>query len=204
MSFNRLNYDECTYKHNLRQSMGTGDYLLNTPTIDCQSCFPADPAMKNPRGVSICGNRGLIDVDSELIGINKKASNCPNDKYIPQQYCSLNHVPDCKSLPQEDTRISNPPCTLRSTGWNRWEWLCRNPQEKALVPFDFNISYRTIVKDNHRPCLPKPINQLHVLPPNHFSEDVVTSGFPCSQEVMDIPSVHWRSCSTYEPYKLPA
>ena len=23
----------------------------------------------------------------------------------------------------EDTRLSNPPCNLRGTGWNRWEWL---------------------------------------------------------------------------------
>ena len=202
MSFNRLNYDECTYKHNLKQSMSPGDYMITTPTIECQSCFPADPAVSSGlAGVSICANKPLVDVDSELIGITRKASNCPSDKYLPTKPCDLSKRPDCKSLPREDTRMSNPPCTLRGTGWNRWEWLCQNPQDKALIPFDYNISYRLIAKDNHRPCLPTPISQVPTLPRDHFSNDIVTSGIPCSQESRDVPSTHWRSCATYAPYK---
>ena len=67
---------------------------------------------------------------------------------------------------QEDTRLSNPPCTLRGTGWNRWEWLCQDPQEE-LRPFDFNISNRIAAKDAHRPCIPIPISFNNRTNPNN-------------------------------------
>ena len=46
----------------------------------------------------------------------------------------LNDYPEC-GIPAEDTRLSNPPCNLRGTGINRWEYLDRNPQEFFEVPF---------------------------------------------------------------------
>jgi len=66
--------------------------------------------------------------------------------------------------PTEDTRLSNPPCTLRSTGWNRWEWLCWNPQDRAEIPFQWNTSYRTVVKDNHTPIIEEPLDQSALMP----------------------------------------
>ena len=33
MSFNRLNYDTCAYKHNLAETVGPGEYQLKTPPI---------------------------------------------------------------------------------------------------------------------------------------------------------------------------
>jgi hypothetical protein len=66
--------------------------------------------------------------------------------------------------PTESTRLSNPPCTLRGTGWNRWEWLCKNPQDKVAIPFDHMIDSVLVAKDNHRPLLPKPIDQSLALP----------------------------------------
>jgi hypothetical protein len=203
MSFNRLNYDDCTYQHNLTQSVGVGDYMLNTPSIECLSCFPKDPQTQSQKGgVSSCDQYKRVDVDSELLGITRKASNCPSQKYVPfvTPTCEIVNMPDCKSLPNEGTRISNPPATLRCTGWNRWEWLCQNPQDKALVPFDFNVNYRLVAKDNHRPCLPTPISQVPSLPKEHFSDDVYQPENSCQQAIKDIPSVHWRNCKTYEVY----
>lgn len=202
MSFNRLNYDQCTYKHNLRQSIGTGDYQLNTPRIECTGCFPQDPKLTIGKyGASLCGDKPLVDVDSELKIITRKASNCPTQKYLPQPtpFCNTVNLQDCRSVPQEDTRLSNPPCTMRGTGWNRWEWLCQNPQDKVFVPFDFNVSNRLIVKDNHRPCIPKPVDQSMVLPPMNQSDDMYEYRQQYDENT-DIPSVHWRRCSTYNAY----
>ena len=70
----------------------------------------------------------------------------------------LTHFKDCDVAPREDTRLSNPINNLRGTGWNRWEWLCLNPQERVLMPFDHAIN-RIVVKDNHRPCVPTPIDE---------------------------------------------
>ena len=170
MSHTRLLYDDCAYKHELKESVSPGEYVLNTPRVDCNgSCFVPSPGVPlGSSGAAIC-NKELIDVDSELIGITRKASSCPTSKFLPsgKPFCTAKMPQECFELAPEPTRISNGPCTLRgiANGWNRWEWLCVNPQDKAFIPFDYNINNRTVVKDNHRPCLEKPIDQSPALPP---------------------------------------
>ena len=44
--------------------------------------------------------------------------------------------------------------------------MCLDPQERVLIPFDYNINNRLVVKDNHRPCIPKPIDVNQSLPPD--------------------------------------
>lgn len=203
MSFNRLNYDSCTYAHNLRQSVGAGDYMVNTPRVECFSCFPIDTSVNLGKyGAALCSDKPLIDVDSELRILTRKASNCPTDQYLPKgEFCNLKPLPDCRSaISREDTRLSNPPCTLRSTGWNRWEWLCIDPQSKVFAPFDYNINNRLIVKDNHRPCIPQPINQSPALPPMNASDDmVVYNDAMCRIPNEDIPSITWNKCASVRP-----
>ena len=70
---------------------------------------------------------------------------------------------DC-GLTTDDSRLSNPPSTLRGTGFNRWEALPFNPQERVTQPFDFQINSKLLSKDNHRPCVPRPIEQTLVNP----------------------------------------
>ena len=94
----------------------------------------------------------------------------------------------------EDTRLSNPACNLRGTGWNRWEWLCLDPQERVLMPFDYNINNRLVVKDNHRPCIPKPIDVTPSLPKG--DGDLLCD---ITQKVCSVPtgppSVQWQDAS---------
>lgn len=198
-----LNYDNCTYKHNLKQSVSVGDYKINQPRVECVSCFEPSPSViLNGNGVDVCSDKPLIDVDSELKLINRHATNCPAQKYLPssKSYCAKATVPDCRGLTNEDTRLSNPPCTLRASGWNRWEWLCQNPQDKALVPFDFMISNRIVVKDNHRPCIPQPIDQSHSLPALNNDDSVYVPKTNCSEMVSDLPSKVWRKTGEYQYY----
>lgn len=170
MAFNRLNYDDNTYKHILRESVGPGDYQVNAPRANCEGCFFPSPDVRiNTYGGGVC-HKEFIDVDSELMGLTRKSTHCPAGKYIPTEkgFCDMKLPPkDCFGLTREDTKLSNPPCTLRGTGWNRWEWLCTNPQDNALISFDYNINNRLIVKDNHRPCVPSPVDQSTSLPPVH-------------------------------------
>ena len=158
MSFNRLNYDTNTYKQNLYQSVGPGEYRLVEPPNTEEGCFAESPHIRMQfQGVSVDSERPLIDVDSELLNLTRPATNCPSRKYIPDgSQCGLTnpkaaennktHGKSCL-LNVEDTRLSNPPCTLRGTGWNRWEWLCQDPQERVLIPFDNNVSNRLLFKD---------------------------------------------------------
>ena len=149
MSHSRILYDNCTTKADLNESIGPGIYQLETPPISCTPCYPYPPSVRlQARGNSVNSNKKKIDVDSELLGITRKLSRCSQNKFQPcgdriqfGYECEdeeITNWPDC-FVPREDTRLSNPPCTLRGTGWNRWEWLCQDPQERVERPFDFNI-----------------------------------------------------------------
>ncbi len=204
MSFNRLNYDTCSYQHSLAESVGPGEYMLTEPPNVNEPCFAQSPQIRLQRqGVSVAQNMPLIDVDSELMNLTRPATNCPSRKYIPDgNQCNeshklqeaknnLAHGNDC-FFDVEDTRLSNPACNLRGTGWNRWEWLCLNPQDRVLMPFDHNINNRLVVKDNHRPCIPKPIDVSLSLPPQTAmpasNNTVSTCGVPTGP-----PSIHWQN-----------
>ncbi len=189
MSFSKNIYDEESYQQSINQSVGPGSYHLGVPRVSCKPCFPTDPTiMLQGQGVSHIKDTPLVDVSSELYGINRKLSKNINDQYIPScpdSVCSsgevcgqgvvgtcangghsnntLEHMSDC-SLPTEDTRLTNPPCNLRGTGWNRWQHLHTNPQANVEIPFNWNISNRILVKDNHRACIPTPLDPRQVLP----------------------------------------
>lgn len=169
-------HDPCSYDEKLRRSVGPGMYMLTTPANDEATCsrdVPADPFLRYQAwGPNACPPGKAVEDGSELLGLNYKISQCSSDSYLPGRYPSKGACaapgradPRACMAPTESTRLSNPPCTLRATGWNRWEWLCWDPQERAIVPFEWNVSYRTVVKDNHRPCVPVPMDQAATLPP---------------------------------------
>lgn len=190
MSFNNLKYDTCSYKQVLSESVGPGEYQLNMPFVACDDCFSKDPQLILQRsGVSVAKNIPMIDVDSELMNINRKLTNCSSDEFIPKfdengeidNSVENTHFKDCSIPLIENTRLSNPASTLRGTGWNRWEWLCENPQSRSLVPFDFNINNRLITKDNHRPLVNTPMDQSGLFPPQNND--------PIRVEVAQAPAV---------------
>jgi hypothetical protein len=190
MSFNNLQYDTCSYKQVLSESIGPGEYQLGTPFISCDDCFSNDPQLILQRsGASVAKNVPMIDIDSELMNINRKLSNCSSDEFIPKfnekgeidNTIESVHFKDCQIPTRENTRLSNPASTLRGTGWNRWEWLCENPQKRSLVPFDFNINNRLVTKDNHRPLISEPIDQSGFLPPQNNN--------PIRVEISQAPAV---------------
>lgn len=181
-----------------------GDSVLrNTALIDVDSeligitrPLSKDPAKKFVpccpeaacRGGYPCG--GGVNVECTKCNTNLKRGQRPNDT-------NLKHFKDC-FFPQEYTRLSNAPCTLRGTGWNRWEWLCIDPQERVQIPFDWNISSRTLSKDNHRPCIPTPIDATPSLPRG--------GNLPCQQTMpvcannLEPVDIQWRNCNTIKQY----
>ena len=211
MSFNRLDYDTCEYKQRLSESIGPGDYMINKPPVNCEPCYPFSPSIRlQHSGDSVDMNQYMIDIDSEMLGITRKASKCPAKKYLPKcgqgsagkllsekDVKNLTHWKDC-GVPSEETRTSNPPCNLRGTGWNRWEWLCLNPQAKVEMPFDWNISNRIVVKDNHRPCVPTPISPEPLLPKGGSLQCVPTT--PVCGVPSNPPSVHWQCAENLNKY----
>lgn len=217
MSFNKNRYDLCSYKYQLAESVGPGVYALTRPDNQCEPCLSSNPwVIAQSSGDSISRNTSLIDIDSELIGISRNLSDCPDRKFLPNQYGSFHcgaqtgkigsncrptdklcvdnsqmmNYKDCGPM-TEDTRLSNPPATLRGTGWNRWEWLCQDPQDRVVEPFDFQIDTKIVSKDNHRPCIPRPIDQFNVYPhPNN--KPICETIVPVCQVPTMPPSVSWQ------------
>ena len=209
MSFNRLNTDTCAYQQTLSESVGPGEYKLSEPMVGNVPCFSSDPNIRlQYSGVSFDKNQSMVDTNSELLNITRDASKCSTKKHLPQFDKDGNLVEtrgekvmfqDCTLLQQEDTRLSNPSCNLRGTGWNRWEWLCQNPQERVLMPFDYHINTNILERDNHRPCIPEPLDQTLCLPqPTDEpirNEIVATRAVPTGP-----PSVQWQNRETIEKY----
>ncbi len=228
MSFNRLPYDTCSYEHTISESTGPGVYQLTTPPNTYKMCHTNDPRIRlQTNGVSVNKAEDLIDIDSELIGISRNNTSCPTKKFVPDYVdnCQPNskvcidkektkiEFNDCFTR-TEDNRLSNPPCNLRGTGWNRWEWLPRNPQDRLDKEFDNLIPSKILAKDSHRPCIPNPLEQDNVYP-----EDYIISEEEELQELEDSsnminkykiynfpevptspPSVNWMNLQDIEKY----
>jgi len=187
MASTSLRSDGCSYQEKMRVSIGPGAYALNRPANDCGAAcgrdVPADPFMRwQAWGPGFCTPGSTVDDGSDLLGITRKASMCTKNQYLPganvrKPVCAAPERSESETCrrPTEPTRLSNPPCTLRGTGWNRWEWLCYDPQDKAIMPFEHNVAYRTVVKDNHKPCIPAPQEATNVVSGERLSNKVQVS-----------------------------
>jgi len=161
MSFNRLKYDEGECKKQTTESASISNYVLQTPLLNDQ-CFQTNSLIRP----FMTGNAGYgnADVESELRGLNRRLSNCPSDKFIPDQKnglagsgtCDMDvdkrSVTDC-TFPTEETRSENPPSTLRGKDTLRLEPITFNPQDNVRFT-NIGAGTRMSVKDAHRPCLP--------------------------------------------------
>ena len=194
MSYCRAIYDPCAYQYDLSQSLMVGQYYLDTPANSAH-CFYDDPRIRlQSQGVSTCRTPDLISLDSEMMGITRRYSKCPNELFPAHEFkCKPINMPSCPGGGSwtEDTRLSNPPCTLRGTGNNRWEWLPCNPQDKAIIPFQTNINTSIVVKDNHRPLLPTPLPQSDAIATNN---DYNWTDRWVSGRHQYLPYTSWRTC----------
>jgi hypothetical protein len=212
----RNSLDVCSYKYQLAQEIGPGLYQLTRPDNQVVPVLPRDPRfIAQTLGVSISKNTSLIDIDSELIGISRNLTRCPDRKYMPDGNASfqcgaqtgrvrngcqpfdkvcVDNTEVLKfadnGLYSEDTKLSNPPCTLRGTGWNRWANLPMDPQERVLHEFDFEINTKLLSKDNHRPCLPNPLDQYNAYP-RPSNTPICETIVPVQQVPTLPPSVNW-------------
>jgi hypothetical protein len=114
-------------------------------------------------------NQGFqkTDVESDLLNLNRPTTRTVCDQYNPEKNkvnaAAKESAKEC-SFPQTFSRLVDPPCNNRAVGWNRWEWLCDNPQEAVMLPFDNMVTTRLQKKDQHRPCIPVPQKPDDLLP----------------------------------------
>jgi hypothetical protein len=138
--------------------------------------------------------KSAVDDSNELLRLNYKNTKCNDDEYMPGKYkktgCDIKGESDARQciIPREDTRLSNPPCTLKETGINRWEWICYDPQEKAIEQFDrIPVNYRMVAKDNHVPCVDQPQDQSVFFPNSKVSNNNLESWKSCNKNKLYTP-----------------
>jgi hypothetical protein len=167
-TMNRRKYDGCKTGDDLRVTTGPGRYQLNVPVGYCDASFAPEPTVRQQKwGASLNAQYTKTDVESDLLNLNRPTTKATCNQYNPQSNrmnsASTETVKE-SSFPQTHTRLVDPPCTGRASGWNRWEWLCDNPQDNVMVPFDNMVTTRLQQKDQFRPCIPTPVDPSALLP----------------------------------------
>jgi len=177
-NWTRARTDDCHITDDTRITTGPGRYILEAPSGYCNATFAPEPTTRQQKwGSAQVDTYGKTDVESDLWNINRNTTKevCgqydPNDNRMNK--ADKRAIKEA-SFPQTHARLNDPPCTLRSTGWNRFQWLCQNPQETVMMPFDWYIPGRLVHKDAHRPCIPTPLSPEPIIPaPQHLSHSVV-------------------------------
>ena len=170
MTSTRSKYDNFHQQDDMRITSYAVRYQLDKPEHNCPSSFPAEPSVRlQYSGASWPQGKWKTDIESDLFNINRLGTRVKNNaiQYNPER-SELNNAPmeNAADLTLGVTyqRLYNPPCTLRASGWNRWDTLHHNPQENFETPFDFFIPSRTQSKDAwvKQPCYKRMESAIHM------------------------------------------
>jgi hypothetical protein len=208
-AFAGLKYDADAYHKQVMEAVGPGRYRLEPVGPNCGECMQTDATITmGTSGPGRCSDVSLVDVESDLKNVIRPLTYAPQGKYRgrgePPTVCSLHPQVDCRTNDATaNTRLVDPPCTLRGTGWNRWEWLCQDPQQRVLMPFDYNIDTALLTKDTHRPRLERPLDPTISLPPgSRVREPIdVPIAQPCYVEHPKFKRpalMMWRTCEEFD------
>lgn len=93
MSSNRLIYDTCEYSTRLQESSNTLNYTLNSlRNENCNKCRMELGTIGGSNVSHIKGN--LVDLETDLFGITRKASLCPIKKF--SSACATGNMASCQ------------------------------------------------------------------------------------------------------------
>ncbi len=154
MSSTRPKFDNFHQEDDMRITSYSVRYQLDKPEHNCPSSFPAEASIRLQRsGASWPQGQWKTDIESDLFNINRLGTRVKNNaiQYNPEHNqisnTKLTNAPDV-TLGVTYQRLYNPPCTLRATGWNRFDSLHHDPQDNFETPFDFFVPSRTQSKDD--------------------------------------------------------
>ena len=152
-SMTRPRFDDFHQADDMRITSYALRYMINPPEARCPTSFPVDVTTRiQQSGDGWVKGQWRTDVESDLRGVNRFGSRvrCDTKLYNPDTNF-MNQQPYAnakdETFPQIFNRLTNPPCTLRATGWNRWESLPHQPQLTFEQPFDFFIPARMMDKE---------------------------------------------------------
>ena len=148
-SMTRYRHDIGKMVENNEISTGPGRYVLGVPNAYGNAVFAPNPTVRMQKwGAAHDMSSTKTDVESDLLNFGRPTVRTTCGQYNPDTVVqrNLTAMPEA-DFPKTFERIIDPPCTLRDSGWNRWEWLCQNPQEGVMMPFEWNVDSRYAAKD---------------------------------------------------------
>ncbi len=173
MSHTRLSADREAYQKAAMQSAAHGHYMLQTPRICSDASFFPQVMQGQNAGVHCrpYSSASLTDLDSELMGIDRKLSHCRPVPDAPMLQADILSAPlpaGCSPaaagtntfLTNENTRMTSAgACTLRGTGINRFDFPLTDPQAvtEAQAGHRAATHSRMLMKDSFRPCVSIPM-----------------------------------------------
>ena len=96
MSNTRLSHDECNYKGSLDRSVYPSQYQMYPGKYENSSRCRMELGVMGGNGVSLYGGN-LVDLESDLRGITRKASKCNENSHKPSDGDKqLVHQPSCQ------------------------------------------------------------------------------------------------------------
>lgn len=114
MSWTRPSSDSCSYQKTLAQSTSSLDYLLDPNKFyNCNQCR-VDLGLFGGNNVSMVTDN-QVDVESDLFGVTRQYSKCPERKYLPScEGCDKNEGLPCGSLSckQQEKKEHLPECHI--------------------------------------------------------------------------------------------
>ena len=168
-AFTRSKWDDVHQADDMRITSYAGTYAF-TPYKNCPASFPMDTTTRiQQSGASWVSGLWKTEVESDLMGVGRPSARWREDSLLYNPTTNavnkkpLEHAPD-ESSPIVFNHLTNPPCTLRATGWNRWDFPIHNPQETFETPFDFFIPSRDVDKYRFR---------THSPPRSTYTDEVV-------------------------------
>jgi hypothetical protein len=106
MSSNRLIYDTCESRQRINESAGPLDYMLSLDRYENKSKCRTQLGLVGGANVShIAGD--LVDLETDLFGITRKASLCPTKKYLNK--CAVSN--DQNNCQRDTIHIEGNPST---------------------------------------------------------------------------------------------
>lgn len=165
-SFSRAKYDTCNLQKTEQESTGPFNWTTDS-SITNQACHVNhSPYIPYNKG------QGLYDVEaeSELYGITRAFSKCPEHKYLPSESnkYTKKHLNECSNntnqfLEPQFTRTKRPCNVLSGITINRFEYLCEDPQanihENTFIGTNSRLAYRDHYKQTKQPEIEKQINK---------------------------------------------
>lgn len=117
MSFNRLSYDDCSYKAELNESVSYLSYMLDPVRYEhCNKCRPEVGIVGGSAVSHVKGN--LVDLENNLLGIDRPNTHCPSYKWVPRADGKVQGKEYVKPVchPQVETNMMHlKPCQFHDT-----------------------------------------------------------------------------------------